>query len=113
MGAWPFVEVEVETENLPLQEPCDVNALEDEVGHNSLEEVDADKVVLVLANVVYDVAHCPDLVVFERIVDGRPVKVLAGVVRFLNFVFVEDRELCLEKVFVLVRKQVLHRSRVK
>ena len=64
MRAGPLVVVKRKWENLASKQACDINSFGYKARHNSLEKVAADEVVLVLANVAYDVADGSNLVVF-------------------------------------------------
>lgn len=110
---WPFIVIELIVKDFTIKKTTDQNAFFDEDVDIFQKQKRTHIVILVLDDVFNYVAHGSNLVVFQSTVNCWSVEKLTFVIRFLNFVFIEDRELSLKELFVLVTEKLVHGATIK
>ena len=110
---WPFIVVELVLEDFAIKKRTYQNAFLNQDINILQKQERTYIVILVLDDVLNDVAHRSNLIILQRTVYSRSVEKLTFVVRFLDFVFIEDRKFGLEHLLVLVTEELLHGTTIE
>ena len=108
----PLVVVQFIFEDIALKQARKTHSSQDKHSEILLEQVAADKIILKLNNVLNEVLHGPNLVVFQCIVHSCGV-VKAHSVLLRHFIFEDDGEFRRKVFTVLVTQQMGHALRVE
>lgn len=113
MRRWPFIVVELVLEDFAIKKRTYQNAFLNQDINILQKQERTYIVILILDDVLNDVAHCSNLIILQRTIYSRSVEKLTFVVRFLDFVFIEDRKFGLEHLLVLVTEELLHGTTIE
>ena len=107
MSVWPLIVVDRVMEQIRIEQRANGNSPLHQFGEVLCKQETGCEVVLVLHYILDHMFDCNDLIIQESIVYSSSKVILFWVVSFLNFVFVEKRELLLKVLRVLLFVQEL------